>query len=284
MFAAVFILLPVLSAAQGNDAMGELQATIARLADQYSRNRDIQLPILERRDIERLAEGQSLVSAYDRPGTGPGDDVEAMGLLGMQLVDAPRMLVWITLLRGGGRSGDNFITATLSRNTAGSYTRYQYVNLPWPVRDRHWVIYCEKNLAIAHISDGAIWEHQWALQDNGEQLLRTAFEKGAIGALTPRKLNGSIYLPENRGTWAVFDLGNDKTLIVALYDADLGGRLPGPLVRSFTKRQLRNYLESTSELTAQVLSFYDGTRIVHDGFGAPIPRRQVANVFEKWNQ
>ena len=207
-----------------------------------------------------------------------------MGLLGLQLVDAPRILVWITLLRGGGRSDENFISALLSQNTMGSYARYQYVNLPWPIRDRHWVIFCEKNLEIARTSDGAIWEHQWTLHENGEQLLRTAFEKGAISALTARKLDGTIYLPENRGTWVVADLGNGKTLIVAFYEADLGGRLPGPLVRSFTKRQLGNYLESTRDLTAQVLDFYDGTRLVYDGNGAPIPHSRVARAFEIWKE
>ena len=192
--------------------------------------------------------------------------------------------MWLTVLGGGGRSDDRLTSVVLSRMPAGTYSRYQHVNLPWPIRDRHWVIFCEKNLELADASAGVIWEHRWSLHETGEHLLQTAYEDGRISGLKMRTLNASVYLPANRGTWALFDLGQDKTLIVVFYDADLGGLLPGRLVRSFTKRQLRKYLEATRELTDNVLQYYDENSPIHDGLGSPISRKDAIDVARAWGK
>lgn len=253
---------------------------IPGLIEQFSRLSGIFVPELQPADIETLLAGQSIVTA---PGeSGLDDGGETMGLLGLQLVDAPRLLVWLTMLGGGGRSDGRVTSVRLSSMTAGSYTRYQHVNLPWPIRDRHWVIYCDKNLELAQASGGAIWEHRWSLHESGEQLLRTAFEDSRIPGLDIRTLDNSIYLPANRGTWAVFDLGENKTLILAYYDSDLGGRLPAALVRSITKRQLRKYLEASGRLAERIVEHYDGTSPIHDGFGSPISRQNAIDAARAW--
>jgi hypothetical protein len=259
-----------------------ISETIPKLVAEYSRFSGIFVPELRSEDIEILLAGKSVISTSREAGLAPGGDVEAMGLLGLQLVEAPRLLVWLSLLGGSGQSDDRVITAMLSREPDNAYSRYQYVNLPWPIRDRHWVIYCEKNLGLADATGGIIWEHRWSLHENGEQLLQTAFDDGRIPRLDVRTFNKSIYLPANRGTWGLIDLGKNKTLIVAFYDADLGGRLPGGLVRSFTKRQLRRYLETTREQTDHVLQFYDENYPVHDGFGSPISWQDASDVARDW--
>lgn len=146
------------------------------------------------------------------------------------------------------------------------------------------MIYCEKNLELAEASAGMIWEHRWSLHKTGEQLLQTAFADGRIPGLESRTLDNSIDLPANRGTWAAFDLGQNKSLILAFYDSDLGGRLPAGLVRSFTKRQLRKYLEASGKLAQQILDHYDGTSPSHDGFGLPISREDAIDVARAWGQ
>ena len=166
----------------------------------------------------------------------------------------------------------------------GSYARYQHVNLPWPIRDRHWVIYCEKNLELAQASAGAIWEHRWSLHESGEQLLQSAFEDSRIPGLEISTLDNSIYLPTNRGSWAVFDLGENRSLIVAFYDSDLGGRLPAGLVRSISKRQLQKYLEVSERLAGQILDHYGGNSPILDGFGSPISREDAVNVARAWGE
>ena len=277
--AAFLIFLGSSVVADSKSADERIIETIPKLVAEYSRLSGIFVPELQSEDIEILLAGKSVISTSREQGIEPGGDVEAMGLLGIQLVEAPRLLVWLSLLGGSGQSDDRVVTAMLSQGPGSAYSRYQYVNLPWPIRDRHWVIFCEKNVALADATDGVIWEHRWSLQENGEQLLQTAFDDGRIPRLNVRTFNKTIYLPANRGTWGLIDLGQNKTLIVAFYDADLGGRLPGGLVRSFTKRQLRRYLETTREQTDYVLQFYDENYPVHDGFGSPISWQEASDVF-----
>lgn len=280
--ASILVSLHASAAAAGGATNSDVSEQIPGLIAQFSRLSGIFVPELQPADIETLLAGQSIVTASGE--SGPDDGGETMGLLGLQLVDAPRLLVWLTMLGGGGRSDGRLTSVRLSSMTAGSYTRYQHVNLPWPIRDRHWVIYCDKNLELAQASGGAIWEHRWSLHESGEQLLRTAFEDSRIPGLDIRTLDNSIYLPANRGTWAVFDLGENKTLILAYYDSDLGGRLPAALVRSFTKRQLRKYLEASGSLAGHILDHYDGTSPIHDGFGLPISREDAIAVARTWGK
>jgi hypothetical protein len=278
--ATAFLIFIHTSAAAENIPAGEgISEKIPKLVEEYSRLSGIFVPELQSADIEILLAGKSVISASREPGREQAGDVEEMGLLGIQLVEAPRLLVWLSLLGGSGQSDDRVVTAMLSQGPGSAYSRYQYVNLPWPIRDRHWVIFCEKNVALADATDGVIWEHRWSLQENGEQLLQTAFDDGRIPRLNVRTFNKTVYLPANRGTWGLIELGQNKTLIVAFYDADLGGRLPGGLVRSFTKRQLRRYLEATREQTDYVLQFYDENYPVHDGFGSPISWQDASDVF-----
>lgn len=278
--ASIPVSLHASAAVAGGAANSGVSEQIPGLIAQFSRLSGIFVPELQPEDIETLLAGQSIVTAAGESGRDDGG--ETMGLLGLQLVDAPRLLVWLTVLGGGGRSDGRVTSVMLTRDHAGAYSRYQHVNLPWPIRDRHWVIYCEKNLELAQASAGAIWEHRWSLHESGEQLLQTAFAAGRIPGLESRTLDRSIYLPANRGTWAVFDLGENKTLILAYYDSDLGGRLPAALVRRFTKRQLRKYLEASGSLAGHILDHYDGTSPIHDGFGSPISRQNAIDAASAW--
>jgi hypothetical protein len=265
-----------------------LEAIIPGLLADYARYSRIPVPDLQPNELENLAAGETFVIAAGETDAEANDKVEAMGLLGLQVVDAPRLLTWLTVLgvggEGDGESDGRYHSALLSEKTDGSYARYQYVNLPWPLKDRHWVIYCDKNLELAEATAGVIWEHRWTLHESGRQLLASAVEDGRLGDLDRRTLDDAVYLPANRGTWALFDLGQNKTLILAFYDADLGGRLPGGLVRSFTKRQLRKFLAATGESSLEVLEHFDEESVVHDGFGMPISRADAVHVDREWRR
>lgn len=280
--ATILVSLHVCATAASGVADSRISETMPRLLAQFSRLSGIFVPELQPDDFQTLLAGESIVRASGESGPRADEGVDEMGLLGLQLVDAPRLLVWLTMLGGGGRSDGRVTSVRLSSMPTGSYARYQHVNLPWPIRDRHWVIYCDKNLELAQASAGAIWEHRWSLHESGERLLRTAFEDSRIPGLDMRTLDNSIYLPVNRGTWAVFDLGENKTLILAYYDSDLGGRLPAALVRSITKRQLRKYLEASGSLAGHILDHYDGTSPIHDGFGSPISRQNAIDAARAW--
>src|SRR5262249_14474385 len=157
---------------------------------------------------------------------------------------------------------------------AGAYVTYQHMDLPWPLRDRQWVILSEKNVALADATADRIWEHRWSLVSHGEEVLETAYAEGRISGVTRQQLDGSVYLAANRGAWILFDLGHERTLVAAYLDVDLGGRLPGSLVRSFTKRQLKSELQALKSLSSAD-GTYNEQPMLHDGHGLPISRWTV---------
>ncbi len=203
-------------------------------------------------------------------GQGDGPDVDAMAVVGMQVVDVPRLLIWMSLFGGVIEADDRLTRALLSRGELGSYVRYQHVDLPWPFRDRHWVITCEKNRALAESSNGAIWEHYWTLTPDGPALARAALADGRLDGLAAKDMRRSVYLPANRGAWTLIELDVDRTLVIAVFDVELGGLMPDALVRRFTRMQMRRALDVVHDAALRVHTDYDPSRTVHDGFGRVI--------------
>ena len=204
-----------------------------------------------------------------------------MGVVGLRIVEAPRLLVWLTVMGVASEPDVRLTRATLSRAPLGAYTRYQHVNLPWPVRDRHWLILCEKNIGLAEATGGDYWEHRWSLVDDGVDQVKKAQQDGRISGLTPAQLDKSVYLPANRGAWALTELSPGKTLVIGYFDGSLGGLFPDGLVRRFTKLHLREGLNLVSELSTTVHLEYSDDAPVHDGYGQTIRRNDVLRVAQR---
>jgi len=248
---------------------GHLVDEIPRLLEQYSRLGDFHLPSLSVSELDALAAGEPIVALFREPSVQSTEQVDAMRVVGWQVVDAPRMLVWLSALSGNEVSSARPSHAVLMQRAAGAYVSYHHADLPWPVKDRQWTLLCEKNLTLAEDSHDVIWEHRWSLLERDDALLESVYEQRRIPGVTRRVLDDSVYLSENRGAWIVFDLGASGTLVAASMDVDSGGQLPDALVRSFAKRQLRAFFESLSALRGM---HYSGTPVIHDGRGLPIAR------------
>jgi hypothetical protein len=199
----------------------------------------------------------------------------------MQVVDAPRLLVWVSLLGESDELSGKVKRALLANKPAGAYVTYQHMDLPWPFKDRQWVILSEKNSALADESADRIWEHRWSLVPRDEDVLETAHAEGRSSGVTRQQLDDSVYLAANRGAWILFDLGHERTLVAAYLDVDLGGEFPGALVRSFTKRQLKSELKALKALR-RADSTYNEQPMVHDGHGLPISRWTVLEASGPW--
>ena len=245
---------------------------------------EFDLPALTEADFTALAGGDPVIRVSAVTSAADRDETESMGVYGVKVVDAPRLLVWLALLGGvsDGSVDKRYTSATLARMTAGAYARYQHIDLPWPFRDRHWVIHASKNPGLAERSSDRIWEHSWTLHERGAEMMWAAHDAGDIVRLSRKKLDKSVYLPANRGAWTVLELDDDRTLIGAYFNADLGGSFPAGLVRSFTKRQLKSGLRSIAAMSAQVHLFYDAEPAIHDGHGQPISAQQAAETARLW--
>ena len=135
---------------------------------------EFDLPALTDADFTVLASGDPVIRVSAVTRDADRDEAESMGVYGVKVVDAPRLLVWLALLGGAsdGSVDKRYTSATLARMTAGAYARYQHIDLPWPFRDRHWVIHASKNPNLAERSGDRIWEHSWTLHERGPEMMR----------------------------------------------------------------------------------------------------------------
>ena len=257
---------------------------IPKLLSQYvGADSFVELPTLAATDLETLARGEPVVRVSADPSAEHPTEVVASQTFGFEIVEAPRLLVWLALLGGAGEGTEGrFTRALLAELPDGAYVRYQHVALPWPIQDREWVIQCEKNVALARRSGGRIWEHHWSLQANGKALLDTAFDAGRLPGIQRKMLDESIYLPANRGAWILFDLGAGRTLVVAYLDVKFGGSIPDRLFKAFAQRQLRSGLDGIGKSSAAIDLKYKAQPLVHDGYGQPIPVQAAQAAGLQW--
>lgn len=238
------------------------------------------LPSLSDAQLVRIASGEALVVVADS--ARDVEDVDTLGVVGIKVIHAPKLLVWLSMFDGQHEPHPRYTRATLSRDSDGSWVRYQHVNLPWPFRDRHWVIDASRNITLAGDTDGTIWEHRWRLHQEGQSLTESAYADGRITGLRRRQLARSIYLPENRGAWTLLALDADTTVVVGHVSVDLGGLLPAGLVRRYSRSQLSAGLDALAESSLVAHRLYDAEPPLYDGHGLPVSVADVRRTVDGW--
>lgn len=236
------------------------------------------VPSLSERQLEKLASGQPVVFLHD---DGGAESIEH-AVYAVDIIEAPRILVWLAMLGGTGERDTRYDRATIERDAIGGSTRYQYFDLPWPIRDRHWVIRLQKNLRLADATDGRAWQHRWSLVDDVPNTLEVLAKSGEVAGLTERRIEQSIVPATNEGALSAIELDEDRTLVVAWFHIDLGGRIPKSLVQSVSGRELRKSMYRFEDFTSRVHATYTADPILHDGFGRaimPLDAQPVIGIY-----
>jgi hypothetical protein len=165
----------------------------------------------------------------------------------------------------------------LERNKQDQTKWYAFMDLPWPIDDRHWATASLNNHRLAQETKGQMWEHSWKLEDNWKQYQPTidnAIEKKLLDSVTTEMISEAIYLPESQGAWAIIGLAN-STLMIYHATANAGGYIPTDILLSFLLRSLDD-LFSGVEYNAQNTidkHYTSGHYPIYDGFGRIIPTR-----------
>lgn len=264
--------------------LDDQSVAIRGFVETYSRQRDEYQLDLSSPDIGELNAGRTVIKVLKAPRGSQGESGDSYGVLAMKTVEAPRLLVWLALIADSEELDGRFTRAVLSAGPTGEKVRYQHIDLPWPFRDRHWVINVENNVAVAEASGGSIWERQWQLHARGRQLIDAAYNDGTIVGITPRNLAKSIYLPTNRGSWTVLELGKNQTLVAAFVDLRLGGLIPDGLVRSYIKGELQDGMASLYDLVERAHMNPAGPSRYHDGWGRPVAIQDAVAARIDWKE
>jgi len=282
-YLVVAALLPAAAAAAVTESVSPVDRGPLTIAiDEYNRFGDFQLPELSAAEAADLENGGAVIRLPSDQSGDADADVSSMGVIGFRIIEAPRLLIWLAVLGGTGERDARLTSAMITDGTAGDYIRYQHIDLPWPVHDRHWVIDSTKNTGLAIATEGRSWQHRWVLRDDGRTLVRDAFADGRVEGLGHDVIEGSVYLPANRGSWTMFRIDDGRTLIAAHVEVDLGGRFPKSLVRRFTKSHLKAGFDTLADFSKRVhLSYGDG-RTIYTGDGRPISPAEARETAQAW--
>ncbi len=193
-----------------------------------------QLPDLDRGIFERLAKGRQVQLRI--PAEGPE---EPQTLIGLKLIDASREAVWLACQDSHFSAMKELVEAPL--DTAGpALYWYGYMNLPWPLRNRHWVVEVADNQALAEHS--GIWEHWWELRPAAMAEARAVVGKGALPELDLERFERAVELGVSEGAWLVIPLDSERSLLVFHARVAFGGHLPDRVVLSYSARGMKRLL------------------------------------------
>ena len=203
------------------------------------------LPLPDGKALARLQAGE-IVSFYREKVAGP--DRERIYRVNAYLVIAqPRLPVWVATLGNSQPHVSRLTEVHLSSDEAGGALWYQFLNLPWPFADRHWVVATSKSLDLASATKNRIWEHRWSLADDGPHRSAELVSRGGVPGLDQHSYDKAIYVPANAGGWVMASLNETTTLVAVHATAELGGRIPSRWAARFVKRRLTRILGALNE-------------------------------------
>ena len=225
------------------------------------------LPPLSRKELETLLVGE-VVRRKDTP-NGAGKPERVFGVM---LTPVPASHVWIVLsdvhfARGGEYSGKR-----LTPPGVDPARSYGFLDLPWPVADRHWVVDVSTNARLAQQTENRCWERHWDLPPGADTMAQEAGAAGSVEGVTPDMAKAAIATPVNKGAWTVVSLPGGMTLVSYQLSTVVGGDIPADAISEFALRAMRTLLKSIVEKAKTVPEHYDASHPPIPGAdGKPIP-------------
>ncbi len=223
------------------------------------------LPIPKPKQAARLREGDviSVREQLDFPQVANVQRVTAY-----VVVPSERLRVWVATLGSNERHAQRLTEHPVSFDQTGGAVWYQYLALPWPFADRHWLIRTKKNKGLAEETDDLVWEHYWQLATDDLGVVRenlaSTRESSGISA---EQFAKALYLKVNQGGWVMMPVGTDQTLVSVYATAELGGRLPDGVVARMTQRQLQKSLGDLSRRAEKAEQALASSKPLHTGGG-----------------
>ena len=248
----------------------EIRTALAR----YDSTSAFPLPQLEEERLGELLGGEVVrfrekwVLSHE----GEDDEQTRQRVLAYRLVRAPRKVVWLSALDPHFLLNDSLTEIRIEDKPRGSSTWYQYMDLPWPVKNRHWIIHLAKGIDVCEATGGQAWEQNWRLESSGESMTRELDLAGRLKPMDSGKVRGARYLDANDGAWAMFVLEDDLTLLTYNLTIVMGGWIPEGLASRFAMRALEDLLDRVAKNAETIPTHYvEGHETMIAGDGTPIP-------------
>lgn len=203
-----------------------------------------------------------------------GDPEAPSTAIGIALLDGGRDPLWIAAQDPHtvvDPSLTEFVVEDLGSDHAVWYGLF---DLPWPLKDRQWVVESRNTHPLATSTGDGCWEHTWKLVPNGLGRVRPFVERGDAKGVTLEALDTAVFTPVNEGGWLMAPLADGRVLVSYQATSVVGGAIPDGLVLQLTMARLESVLRDL-ETRARTWSptHYNGKHpSVPGGAGAPIAR------------
>ncbi|MEN7343950.1 MAG: hypothetical protein AAAFM81_13450 [Pseudomonadota bacterium] len=250
-------------------AAASADAQVADALARYQTLSGVSVTGLDKEALTKLESGDTIYQTV-RMTDSENSGSTILRIVGYRLIQVDRESLWLAALAYDGNYSSRLTEHLVSTHQHGDATWYQHIDMPWPLRDRHWLIRTGKNTALAAATDNRIWEHRWSLEQDSYEQIRTLARNNAVRSLSSEDFRKSIMLPRNNGAWVMMELAPRSTLVVLHATMDMGGIIPDSLVARSTRKQLRKMLEKIERDSATSIDGYDGSYPIYRGDGTLI--------------
>ena len=228
------------------------------------------IPVLNEQQRKNLLKGD--VVKLVNKGKNEKGEVESGKAMAYYISDLPKSQLWVAFQDPQFQVQKNTYEVLFNRISNDNLEWYGYMDLSWPLTDRHWLVRVWNNHEMAKSTNNKMWEHPWILIKDGVKIARPLVEQGKVKKVSVEDYDKAIYLPDCQGVWAMMDIG-DKTLMVYSATAAVGGSLPEGLMMQLLLSGLNDFmLDGVKRAEQQVPKRYtSGSPPIYGGDGVAIP-------------
>jgi hypothetical protein len=156
---------------------------------------------------------------------------------------------------------------------------YGYLDAPWPITDRYWVVLSWNNHKVSVKSNNRFWEHPWELVSDGPAISRKKMDANIITKGSKSQLDSAIYTPYNQGGWGMLSISDTsikgKTLIIYHAKTVVGGGIPENLILQLTYSGIDGLLQDLEDRARNRVPkhYVSGHKAIYGGDGKVVQTR-----------
>ena len=246
------------------------EATLLAQLERYNALTNLDVPVLTKAQRIELSQGQ-VVKLIQRGDSSTGA-VEAGKVRAYYVTDLPKHQLWLAFQDAHFQIQEMTTDYLYKEHTQDKMDWYGFIDLFWPLSDRHWLVRVWNSHEIAQKSNNEIWEHPWKLIDNGAELMQSRIDKGLVDGISQSMFEQAIYLPASNGTWVAMDV-EDHTLLIYSATATVGGSIPEELMMRYLLSGLDTFILEGERRARTVMPkhYVDPHPSIFGGDGSPIP-------------
>lgn len=152
---------------------------------------------------------------------------------------------------------------------------FGYLDLPWPMSNRYWVVSVSNNTTMAQATQNTHWEHPWKLKENGIQLANQYANQGKLQSINidTHMVEDAIFTPVNQGAWIVIQIDSTYSMLIYHATTVVGGNIPRDFVTQLVKSSMEDMLQTIDEKAkTDVTNHYVGDHyLITGGNNQPVP-------------